>query len=431
MKKLKLFFSAAAVLISISSTGQSKTDAMLKEIFSASASPLLKKVIENPSKYRLQIIYTRIDRNANNKPSFRNYYFNYDPLLYFNPASVVKMPLAFLSLEKLNEMNIAGVDKYTSMQYDSSYVKQVAAYRDSTSANQLPSIANYIKRAFLISENDPYNRMYQFLGQGSLNEKLHKKGYPRLQITRQFMGFTDDQNRHTNAIRFINSEKTTIYTQPAVFNEKPFDFSQQIKIGRGYIGAGKLINEPFDFTIHNKVPLEDFQQQLQSVLFPASVPAKKRFNMTEDDRHFLLRYLSQYPSETNYPKYDGMNFYDSYVKFFFRDSTRKMPGNVRVFNKVGWAYGFLTDVSYVADFKNNLEFMLSATIYVNEDGILNDGKYEYDAVGYPFLNQLGQAVYQYELKRPRKNEADLSAFKIDYEIRDQSDKRPVISEADN
>jgi len=31
-----------------------------------------------------------------------------------------------------------------------------------------------------------------------------------------------------------------------------------------------------------------------------------------------------------------------------------------VFNKPGWTYGFLTDVAYVVDFKNKVEFMLSA-----------------------------------------------------------------------
>src|SRR6185295_14620459 len=101
---------------------------------------------------------------------------------------------------------------------------------------------------------------------------------------------------------------------------------------------------------------------LQSVLFPSSVPAKQRFNLTSDDYRFVYRYLSQYPSETSYPKYDTSEFYDSYVKFFFRDSTHRMPQHVRVFNKVGWSYGFLTDVSYVADFENKIEFMLSATV---------------------------------------------------------------------
>jgi len=66
---------------------------------------------------------------------------------------------------------------------------------------------------------------------------------------------------------------------------------------------------------------------------------------------------------------------------------------VRVFNKVGWAYGFLIDASYIADFKNDVEYMLSAVIYVNKDGILNDNVYEYDSIGWPFMYQLGQTIY--------------------------------------
>ncbi|MBD0298596.1 MAG: hypothetical protein ICV84_25910, partial [Flavisolibacter sp.] len=124
-------------------------------------------------------------------------------------------------------------------------------------------------------------------------------------------------------------------------------------------------------------------------------------------------------------------FYDSYVKFFFRDSTHRMPSHVRVFNKVGWSYGFLTDVSYVADFQNNVEYMLAATLYVNSDEVLNDGKYDYDAVGYPFLYQLGQTIYQYELKQRRPYRPNLSRFRIPYEHRDPNDTRPSLSNVDN
>jgi hypothetical protein len=97
---------------------------------------------------------------------------------------------------------------------------------------------------------------------------------------------------------------------------------------------------------------------------------------------------------------------------------------------VGWAYGFLTDASYVADFKNKVEYMLSATVYVNSDGILNDNKYEYENVGHPFLYQLGQTIYQYELARKRKNAPDLSAFQMHYEKR-LNDSRPTVKDVDN
>jgi hypothetical protein len=108
-----------------------------------------------------------------------------------------------------------------------------------------------------------------------------------------------------------------------------------------------------------------------------------------------------------------------------------LPEGVRVFNKVGWSYGFLTDVSYVADFKNKIEYMLAATLYVNSDEIINDGKYDYNKVGYPFLYQLGQIIYNYELKRERTSRPDLSNFRINYEKRDPDDKRPALIDVDN
>jgi hypothetical protein len=409
-----------------------KTDSLLLHILKTNTDPLFQRVIQQPDKYRLQIIYTQIDRDKNNTPSFKNYYFHYDPLLYYYPASVVKMPLAFLSLEKIDTLNKKGVNKYTTINFDSSETWHIPLKADTTAPSGHPSIAHFIKRAFLISENDPYNRMYQWMGQSAINRGLHVKGYKDVRITRQFMGLTEQQNRLTNGLHFIDDKGRTIYSQPPKLNPDSFDFSHVVKIGKARLNSNdSLIHEPLDFTKQNSLSLLSLQQILKSVLFPASVPEMQRFQLTDDDYRFLYRYLSQYPSETPDPKYDTTVFYDSYVKFFFRDSTRKMPPKVRVFNKVGWSYGFLTDVSYVVDFKNKVEFMLTATLYVNEDGILNDNVYEYDSIGHPFLYQLGQTIYRHELSRVRKYRPDLSRFAIKYEKRDPKDKRPSLREVDN
>jgi hypothetical protein len=305
-------------------------------------------------------------------------------------------------------------------------------YTDSSSKNKKPSIAHFIKRAFLISENDPYNRMYQFIGQSDINKKLLQKGYSSTKITRQFMGYTEDQNRHTNGIRFVNDNNTLLYEQAPQYNTDSFQFGAPILIGNAHWNSNdELIQGPFDFTKHNNISLEDMRKMLQAIVFPASVPSKSRFNISEEDRLFLLQFLSQYPSETNYPKYDTEHFYDSYVKFFFQDSTHRMPKNIRVFNKVGWAYGFLTDVSYILDTANNIDYMLSATVYVNSDGVVNDSKYDEETVGYPFLQQIGNAFYQYELKRKRNHQPVLKNQVPKYEERDQNDTRSSIKNADN
>ena len=411
---------------------QPRTDGLLLEILNGINDPNTKTILKNPLGYRCQIIYTQIDRNKKGIPQFTNHYFNVDPEMYFNPASMVKMPLAFLSLEKLNEMNVGGVDKFTSMEFDSSYERQVSMKTDSSAENKKPSIAHFIKRAFLISENDPYNRMYQFAGQHAANKKLLKKGYSSTRITRQFMGYTEEQNRHTNGIRFLDDNGKSIYDQEPAYNKDSFNFPSSILIGDAHIDRNEqLVKGPFDFTKHNNISLQDMRMMLQAVVFPNSVTSTQRFNISSEDRIFLLKYLSQYPSETSYPFYDSSIFYDSYVKFFFQDSTHQMPNHIRVFNKVGWAYGFLTDVSYVLDKKNNIDYMLSATVYVNSDGVVNDSKYDEQTVGFPFLHSIGMAVYAYELNRKRKIKPTIDIGSISYDKRDINDKRPQIKVADN
>ena len=98
---------------------------------------------------------------------------------------------------------------------------------------------------------------------------------------------------------------------------------------------------------------------------------------------------------------------------------------------MGWAYGFLIDVSYVVDFIHKTEFMLTSTLYVNSDGILNDNKYDYETVGWPFLYDIGQVIYNYELKRDRKYQPDLGRFILPYEKRAAGDSRPLIKDVDN
>jgi hypothetical protein len=78
-----------------------------------------------------------------------------------------------------------------------------------------------------------------------------------------------------------------------------------------------------------------------------------------------------------------------------------MPKHIKIFNKEGDAYGFLLDNAYVVDTLNKVEFMLSAVIYCNSDGIQNDNKYDYDSVGFPFYKHIGELVYQYELQRKK------------------------------
>ena len=398
-----------------SQQGGSKQANMIEKLLKAKPEQF-KSILDNPERYRVQILYTQIDRDENNQPHFTSYTYRVNPQEYFYPASTVKFPGALVALEKLNELGKDGLDKYTPLQADSAYAGQSPVTGDSTSADGQASIAHYIKKVLLVSDNDAYNRLYEFVGQQRLNQSLHQKGFKDVQLVHRLDIFlTPDENRHTNPFRFYK-DGDVIYEQPLVNNPTPFN---QVKfegmLGKGYMKGGELVNGPMDFTAKNYISIEALQGILKATLFPEAVPAEQRFNLTEEDYTFLYKYMSMLPRESDYPRYDPQEYLDGYVKFLmYGKSEKSIPDNIRIFNKVGNAYGFLIDNAYIVDFDKNVEFLLTAVILANEDEIFNDSKYDYDTVGYPFMKNLGRAIYEHELKRKRKHKPNLDKFRIEY-----------------
>ena len=373
-------------------------------------------ILLNRDKLEVQIIYTQIERDANNVPSFKSFYFNVDSTRYFYPASTVKLPIALLALEKLNHLQIPDLNKFTPMFSDSVYAGQLSTHKDSTSQSGLPSVEHYVKKILVVSDNDAYNRLYEFMGQKAVNEILVQKGYYMKIFHRLERPLSTEQNRHTEAIRFVKND-SMIYQQPMLVNtDSILPYSISLK-GKSHFKNDSLINTPFDFTYKNFYPLTTQQKVLRTLLFPETIVPSKRFNITEQDRQFVLKYMSQLPTETSFPNYKSDTaYYDAYCKFFmFGESHEKIPSSIRIFNKVGDAYGYLLDNAYIIDTEHNIEFMLTAVINTNTDEIYNDGVYEYHTIGYPFMQNIGKTIYKYEVKRPRKNKPDLSAFKLTYD----------------
>ena len=88
----------------------------------------------------------------------------------------------------------------------------------------------------------------------------------------------------------------------------------------------------------------------------------------------------------------------------------KIPKNIRIYNKVGMAYGFLIDNAYIIDTDNNIEFFLTASVYSNNNETLNDDRYEYDEITLPFMAELGTQIYNYEFSRKKSIAPDFSRF---------------------
>nr|WP_295926971.1 serine hydrolase [uncultured Dyadobacter sp.] len=371
------------------------------------------EVLKNPEKYRVQILYTKIDRNKNNVPHFTTHGYRLNSGEYFYPASTVKLPAVALAFEKLNKL---GIDKDTPMITDAVRPEQTAVTADTSSESGLPSVAHYARKILLASDNDAFNRLYEFIGQQEFNDSLHRKGFKESRILHRLESpIGPENNRYTNPIRFEQNGKI-VFEQPAKYCEKEYNAHGPIMLGKGYMKGDELVNEPFDFTKKNFFPLEEQHRLLKTLFFPDQVPASQRFNLTEADYRFMYQYMSQFPVETSYPASYTDDYYDGYVKFLLFGATKtRLPRHIRLFNKCGDAYGFLLDNAYIADFEKGIELMLTAVIYCNEDGVLNDSKYDYETVGFPFMANLGKTIFEYELSRKRANRPDLSRFEVEYD----------------
>ena len=398
-----------------------KTDAFLEGLLKENPA-FFDSVLLHKKDWNAQIIYTQVDRGANGMPNLKNYYFNVNPAEYFYPASTVKLPISLLALQKLNELKAKGIDKNTTLITEAGNSLQTMVYNDPTAMDGRPTIAQYIKKILMVSDNDAFNRLYEFLGQEYINTELHKKGYDDVQILHRLqIVLPEEANRQTNPVKFLDAANITLYQQPLQNSTMAYAVRND-SLGKSFYRGDTLVNSPMNFSKKNRIRLEDLHNILVSVIFPERVTSSQRFNITEEDRQFVLKYMSQLPTESTYPPYsaDTATYFPAYCKFLLLGgdraaSLKNIPGNVRIFNKPGDAYGQMLDVAYIVDYEKGVEFFLSAVIYCNSDGVINDDKYDYKTIGLPFMKNLGQMIYNYEVKRTKKNLPDLSPFKFIYD----------------
>lgn len=374
MKPFLLFICCVA----IASCSQQKQNLNFLEVALSSDNAKIKRVVDSIDNYQIQIKYTQIDRK-NDSVIFTDYDFQVNDSMYFYPASTVKFPTAVLALEKLNKIDSLSIQTKYYVEGDTI---------ESTFAKDISEI-------FAVSDNLANNRLVEFLGFEAINQNLREKGISPVRITHR-LGQRSDDLRTKPLIIYINDSTTGITS--FILNKTPDELELlEIKKGVGYYENEELVEVPFNFSQKNYYPISSQHNVLKRILFPNNFEETERFHISAEQRNFLLKAMHTVPQKAGY---DATTYYDSYCKFFlYGDSKENIPEHLEIYNKVGFAYGTLTDCAYVKDTENNVEFLLTATILVNKDGIFNDDAYEYEEIGIPFLAQLGREIYHQELNR--------------------------------
>jgi len=386
------------LIISLGISLLSCTESTPLEQALSNSEPGVSKILEIAEKHEVQIRYTQIKRGENNIPEFSSYSLFEDSETYFYPASTAKLPVAALALQRIRELQAEGVaiDRNTPFHIrDRNH--QPIALEDSTALNRNLSIAHLIKKIFLVSDNDAYNYLFDLLGTDYINRELRDKGLKETSIHHKFLFGAD--NNTTWEYHFID-HLDTLYYQPSIRAKQTIsngNLKAMVK-GIGYIDGSELVNRPFDFTSKNRISINDLEGILKRIVFPEVFDLNERFGLLDEDYEFLQYWMSRNTLESNDPDYStNPDLYDSYVKFFiYGDQKGAITDNVRIFNKVGDAYGTLTETAFIQDRLSGAEFLLTATVHVNENQIFNDNIYEYDSIGFPFMAGLGRAILNYE-----------------------------------
>jgi len=163
----------------------------------------------------LQILYTRVIQRGDDK-ILKSYAFNEQPNKYFYSASTVKLPVAVLALEKLNDINNEGLNKFTHFSIDSMFEGLVSFLNEIKTECGYSNIADHINIVFIVSDNDAFNRLYDFLGQKEINERLRKRGLNNTKIIHRLsVASNNKQNMETNPINFYDEAGKIIYTETA------------------------------------------------------------------------------------------------------------------------------------------------------------------------------------------------------------------------
>lgn len=399
------------LLVSINSISQNKFnfDSLIK-----STLPKYAAILDNPNKFKLQIIYTQINRDADNKPAFKNFRVHPNKT-YLYPASTIKLPITLVSLMKLNDLKEKGVTLDSPMLTDSAYFCQKKVYKDTTAPGHYPSLSLYIKKMWLVSDNWSCARVYEFIGCDYFHKQLEQNGFKNVRINNRLDGSCPgDTAKVTPPVYFLSASYDTIYKQGLSFSQynKPHPIEKSLAGVTHRDANGKKRKGPKNFSKHNYFTLADAHELMRRLVFNPFLKTEEKLPIDNNDRLIVLKYAGMMPRESEFPKYDKKEYYDSYKKYFMYGSAVATitADSIRVFNIVGRAYGFLIDCAYIIDLKNSVEFMLSASVFVNERRDIGSGKYEYEALGLPFLRDLSLGIYNYEKKRDKKHIPDLKEF---------------------
>ena len=376
----------ACLLLSIILFGCSLETNPIKSSFRKN--DFLKEIIKEKEDYEIQILLTKIDQ-YNSKVDFQEYKYQLDDNKYFYPASTIKLPIVVLTLKKINELRSKGSEitlkSKITLNYKDDYSELVI--RDS-----ITSFQNLIADVFLVSDNSASNILIDFIGYNYFNHEMENAGFDKTYLNHKFnpdpyvnstWQISDLDN---NLISSLNDDQKII---------KADDKTIGLEKGERRYFKGEILDESLNFSEKNRSSITDMHNLIKYIFYPEIFDSTNTFNLNVEDYDFLRYWMSRFTYEDIGEKFIGdEKFFETYNKFFIHGDEQSVSNEqIRVYNKIGQAYGTSIDNGLIKNYQDNVEFILTATIYTNKNKVINDNLYEYDDLAVPFLAKLSRAIY--------------------------------------
>ena len=351
--------------------------------------PYLKEIIKDKEDYEIQVMLTKVNHD-NTKIDFQNYQYQHDENQYFYPASTIKLPIVVLTLKKINELRSKGSDITLKSKI---ILNNVDNYSNFKLQDSITSFQNLIADIFLVSDNSASNILIDFIGYNYFNDEMQNAGFDRTYLNHKFnpdpyvnstWQISDLDN---NMISSINDNQKII---------KADDKTNGLDKGERRYFNGEILDESLNFSEKNRFSITDMHNLIKYIFYPEIFDKVNTFNLNVEDYDFIRYWMSRFTYEDIGEKFIGdENFFETYNKFFIHGDEQSVSNEqIRVYNKIGQAYGTSIDNGLIKNYQNNVEFILTSTIYTNKNKVINDNLYEYDDIAEPFLAKLSRAIYK-------------------------------------
>lgn len=347
------------------------------------------EIARNP-KFHFQMVATSVVEGKIRKS------VSYGTDQYYYPASLVKIPAALVLLEILNERNIS---LNAIPIFDTVNACGSTRFVELSQEKRI-SFRQMLRELIVVSDNHFYNALYHFITPKELNKRLKEKGYEGVKIYRAFTGCDVIDQLRTYPLKVYAPDlKSVLYEQEASILDSNVVFEYYTESKDRMFGSkhenkeGDIVDGPYDLNFHIEIPLEQMHRMMLSVFYSNQFSQTERWNVRGEDLTFIQEMLGTFPSEisSSYRKID--HFDDFEYKYV---PSNKEKGN-RTFGKLGLSYGFASESVYVPTDGIGNGLLLSYSVYVNSNDIVNDGEYDYESVARPFAKDLFTKMLEWHL----------------------------------